>query len=129
AITMHASFVARGFSGRVDHLSGLIHAAIKHKGFALVDVLQPCVSFNKVNTFGWYNQRCYELGDDYDPTDRKAAFLKAEEWGDAIPIGTIYKDGDQRPTYEDYFPFLQKGPLAKQSVDVNKMSAILQGYR
>ncbi len=129
AIAMNASFVARGFSGKIDHLSTLIQAAILYRGFALVDVLQPCVTFNKVNTFGWYNQRCYELKDNYDPKDRKAAFLKAEEWGDTIPIGILYRDESERPTYEDYFPFTHNSPLARQPVNLDKIAHILDGYR
>ncbi len=61
AVAMQAGFVARGFSGMTDHLTRLIQQAITHKGFSLVDILQPCVSFNKVNTFAWYKKRCYEL--------------------------------------------------------------------
>src|SRR5450756_2739580 len=67
-----------------------MRAAIRHHGFALVDVLQQCVTFNKINTFGWYKQRVQKLPDDYDPTDRQAAFAKALEWGDHIPIGVLY---------------------------------------
>ncbi|MHB8202765.1 MAG: 2-oxoacid:ferredoxin oxidoreductase subunit beta [Desulfomonilaceae bacterium] len=127
AITMNVGFVARGFSGRIEHLSGLIQAAVRHKGFSLVDVLQPCVSFNKVNTFGWYNQRCYVLSEDYDPTDRRAAFLKASEWGDRIPLGILYKN--ERPVYEDHFPFIQQGPAATRTLNIGKFSKVLDSYR
>lgn len=129
AIAMNASFVARGFSGKPEHLSQLIQAAIEHRGFSLVDVLQNCVSFNKVNTFGWYNQRCYILPDEYDPTDRKAAFVKSSEWGEKIPIGILYKDKEQRPTYEDHFPFTLKGPLAKKPFDMSRMLKLFEQYR
>ena len=61
--------------------------AISHKGFALVDILQPCVTFNKVNTYEWYRQRVYRLGPDHDPADRDAAFQMSLEWGDRIPLG------------------------------------------
>ncbi|MGD9338207.1 MAG: thiamine pyrophosphate-dependent enzyme, partial [Syntrophobacterales bacterium] len=81
AVAMQASFVARGFSGMGDHLTTLIEKAIAHEGFALIDVLQPCVSFNKVNTFAWYKKRCYTLSEEYDPTDWQAAMAKAMEWG------------------------------------------------
>ena len=65
--------------------------AIQYKGYSLVDIFQPCVTFNKINTFQWYNKRVYKLGDDYDPTDRLKAMEKAMEWGDRIPIGVIYR--------------------------------------
>ncbi|MCX5872664.1 MAG: 2-oxoacid:ferredoxin oxidoreductase subunit beta [Deltaproteobacteria bacterium] len=127
AVAMNASFVARGFSGKIDHLSGLIQTAINHKGFSLVDVLQPCVSFNKVNTFGWYNQRCYTLPDDYDATNRESALKKASEWGERIPIGIIYQN--QRPVYEDHYPFIMKGPAAKRPPDVGKFQQIIDSYK
>ncbi len=92
ATVMGANFVARGFSGMVDHLRDLLVQAISHPGFALVDVLQPCVSFNKVNTFAWYKERVKELEPDYDPTDFTAAVKTAMTFGDTIPIGVIAKN-------------------------------------
>ena len=127
AVAMNASFVARGFSGRIDHLSSLIQEAIRHKGFSLLDVLQPCVSFNKVNTFGWYDQRCYNLPDDFDSSNRKEALIKAAEWGERIPVGVLYRN--QRPLYEEHFPFVANGPAAKTKVDMGKVSGILDLYR
>src|SRR5512136_2482120 len=67
AVAMKAGFVARAFSGMADHLAKVIQQAIVHRGFSLIDILQPCVSFNKVNTFAWYKQRCHELPAGYDP--------------------------------------------------------------
>jgi len=67
AISLNCSFVARGFSGDMDHLRGLIKDAYNHKGFSMVDILQPCVTFNKVNTFEWYKERVYHIKDDHDP--------------------------------------------------------------
>jgi 2-oxoglutarate ferredoxin oxidoreductase subunit beta len=97
AISLGCGFVARGFAGDVEHLSGLIVQGVEHKGFALIDVLQPCVSFNKHNTREWYAKRVYKLDASYDPYDRTAAFAKAEEWGDRIPLGVIYRR--EKPTY------------------------------
>ena len=90
AVAMRAGFVARGFSGMTDHLADLIVRAIAHRGFSLVDVLQPCVSFNKVNTFAWYKKRCYNVPEEHNPTDWDAAMKLAFEWGDKIPLGVIY---------------------------------------
>jgi len=99
AVTLGAAFAARSFSGDREHLSSMIQEGIKHKGFSLIDVLQPCVTFNKKNNFVWYKQRVYKLMADYDAHDKYKALEKALEWGDKIPIGIIYQDG--RPTYED----------------------------
>jgi 2-oxoglutarate ferredoxin oxidoreductase subunit beta len=102
AVAMRAGFVARGFSGDIGHLSGLIERAVRHKGFALVDILQPCVSFNKVNTFAWYKERVYTLGQDHDPTDFGAAMDRAMEFGERIPIGVIYEN--DRPPFGGRLP-------------------------
>jgi 2-oxoglutarate ferredoxin oxidoreductase subunit beta len=125
---MDCSFTARAFAGDMEHLKGIVKAAISHKGFTLVDILQPCVSFNKVNTFEWYRSRVYQLGADYDPTDRTAAFAKALEWGDRIPLGIIYRN--ERPTFEERFPVLSGRPLVKQEqFNAEKLERTLNEFR
>ena len=126
AVAMQASFVARGFSGMIDHLAGLIEQAIAHEGFALIDVLQPCVSFNKVNTFAWYKKRCYALPEEYDATDWQAAMQTAMEWGDKIPLGIIYRN--QRTSFEKRFSVLQRGPLVGQDTDLTELKNILEKF-
>lgn len=117
ALAAGATFVSRGFAGEIKHLTWLIEQALRHKGYSLVDVFQPCVSFNKVNTYQWYQQRVYKLEDeqDYDVTNRTAAFNKALEWGNRIPIGIFYRVAD-KPSYEDQVPALNKGALVKQQL-------------
>ena len=126
AVAMQASFVARGFSGMIDHLAGLIQQGLAHEGFALIDVLQPCVSFNKVNTFAWYKKRCYTLPDEYDATDWQAAMQTAVEWGDKIPLGIIYRN--QRTSFEKSFSVLQRGPLVGQDTDLAELKKILKKF-
>jgi 2-oxoglutarate ferredoxin oxidoreductase subunit beta len=92
AIAAGAGFVARAFSGHKEHLISVMKQAIQYNGYAIVDILQPCVSFNKVNTFAYYNQRVYELDDRYKAFDKAIALQKAMEFGDRIPIGVIYKE-------------------------------------
>jgi len=126
AVAMQASFVARGFSGMIDHLAALIQQALAHEGFALIDVLQPCVSFNKVNTFAWYNKRCYTLPEQHDPTDWQSAMEVAMEWGEKIPLGIIYRN--QRVAFEKKFGVLEKGPLAGQQTDLMELKKILDKF-
>ena len=126
AIALNASFVARSFSGDPEHLVSMMKSAITHKGFAILDILQPCVTFNRLNTFQWYRQRVYKLDDSYDPTDRKLAFEKALEWGDKIPIGVIYKNN--RPVYEEQLQQLKDGPLYKQPVTGIDYSDVLKEF-
>ena len=127
AVAMRAGFVARAFSGMADHLAVIIQEAIAHRGFSLVDILQPCVSFNKVNTFSWYKSRCRELPPDYDPANWEAAMKAAEEWGDTIPVGILFRN--VRPTFESHFPALKEGPLVGKGVDRGLLAKILESYR
>jgi len=127
AIALRAGFVARGFAGMVDHLALIIQEAIAHRGFSLVDILQPCVSFNKMNTFSWYRSRCKELPPDYDPTNWEVAMKTAEEWGENIPVGILY--WNNRPAFESHFPALKEGPLVGKGVDGALLAKILESYR
>jgi len=99
AISAGAGFVARSFSGNPLHLKEMMKRAIQFKGYALVDILQPCVSFNKVNTFAWYKQRVYELDQTHDAANRLLAMERSMEFGDRIPIGVLYER--QQPTYHE----------------------------
>ena len=118
ALTAHASFVSRTFAGEPQHMKQVLMQAIQHEGFALVDVLQPCVSWNKVNTYQFYRERVYKLEDEnHDTGDWNKAYSKAEEWGERIPIGVFYKE--DRPSYEKNFPALEKGPLVDQPLERN----------
>jgi 2-oxoglutarate ferredoxin oxidoreductase subunit beta len=111
AITIGATFVARSFSGDKEHLKSMIEAAINHKGYALIDIMQPCVSFNKVNTFKWYKDRVYYLDENYNPNDKGAAIIKAMEFGDdGIPLGILYKE-EGKPTFHDLHPVLKSGDV------------------
>ncbi|WP_026895586.1 2-oxoacid:ferredoxin oxidoreductase subunit beta [Clostridiisalibacter paucivorans] len=107
ALTMGAGFVARGFSGDIPHLVEIMKEAINYKGYALVDIFQPCVVWNKVNTFSWYKNRVYHLPEDYDYTDKERAFKKSMEFGDRIPIGIIYKV--EKETYGDKLDTIKNG--------------------
>ena len=128
AISLGATFVARGFTGKRAHLTKLIIEGIQHRGFALIDVLQPCVSFNHVNTYAWYTQRVYEVAEDlqYDSSNLLMAFQKALEWGDRIPIGILYNS--TRKTYEDQIPALQSGPLISQPHDLTKVEKMFKEF-
>ena len=126
AIALDCSFVARGFAGDIEQLKGLIKEAIRHKGFSLVDILQPCMTFNKINTFEWYRQRAYTIEPDYDPEDRSKAFSRALEWGDRIPLGIIYKNN--RPVLEERIPVIKNAPLVKQSFEKSKLEATLKEF-
>ncbi len=126
AIALDCSFVARGYVGDNEHLKGLIKEAVNHKGFSLVDILQPCVTFNKINTFEWYKQRVYHIEPEYNPEDRIEAFKKSLEWGERIPIGIIYKNN--RPILEERIPVIKDKPLVRQAVEQSKIEITLREF-
>jgi 2-oxoglutarate ferredoxin oxidoreductase subunit beta len=120
AITQGASFVAQGFAGDVRHLTNLITTAAQHKGFALVNVLQPCVTFNKVNTYQWYRERIFKV-DDEEVGRSKIDALKLVVDSEKIPTGVIYRE--IRPTYEESLPQLKEKALVEKEPlgDLNKI--------
>jgi len=126
AIALDCSFVARGFAGDPVHLKGLIKEAINHRGFALIDILQPCVTFNKINTYEWYKQRVYPVEPEYNPEDKMEAFKKALEWGERIPIGILYRN--QRLTLEERIPTIKDKPLVKQSFEFSRVEATMKEF-
>jgi 2-oxoglutarate ferredoxin oxidoreductase subunit beta len=117
ALAAGATFIARSFSGEPKHMAQVIAQGVRHRGYALIDVLQPCVTFNRVNTYAWYRERIYHLEEEegYDASDRMAAWQKGQEWGERIPVGIIYQV-EGIPTYEDQVKALESGsPLSRLS--------------
>jgi 2-oxoglutarate ferredoxin oxidoreductase subunit beta len=90
AIALGAPFAARGFAGEKEHLAGILRQAILFKGTAFVDILQPCVSFNKINTYQWYRERVHKV--ETPATDRYEGLRLADQWGEKIPIGVLYRN-------------------------------------
>ena len=124
ALSLGAGFVARGFSGHGEHLSRLIREGIEHRGFSLIDILQPCVSFNRLNTFAWFRDRVYDLFDtEHDPEDYEGASVLSREYGERIPIGILYRE--EKPTFTDRIGILDSGPLISQSYDPRRLEAAI----
>ncbi|MDP4091989.1 MAG: thiamine pyrophosphate-dependent enzyme [Bacillota bacterium] len=127
AIAAGAGFVARAFSGDTKHLTSIMIEAIKYRGYSLVDILQPCVSFNKVNTFQWYSKRVYKLDESHDVTDRLKAMEKAMEWGERIPIGILYKK--DKPVFNDKIEFLKDNQvLIEKEFHMEKVKSYLKDF-
>ncbi len=127
ALAGGGTFIARGFAGDPEHLSWLIQEAIRHRGMGYVDILQPCVTFNKVNTYAWYRQRVYDMAKEgHDPTDRDAAWHKAQEWGDRIPIGILYRE--KRSTFEETLPASQGEPPVHRSIEPSIINKLLPDF-
>ena len=120
--------MARDFAGDTEYLAQLIRKGIQHKGFAFIEILQPCVSFNHKNTYDWYQERTYKVEEDkgYDPSDRIAAFTKSLEWDARIPIGVIYRQN--RPAYEEQLPALREMPLVRQKLDPLQFEELLNEF-
>jgi len=120
-----ATYVARGFSGKQKHLVELLKGAIQHKGFALVDVFSPCVTYNKDNTYQWFNPRVKILEEQgHNPTDFNKALEKAYQWDPEIPIGLVWKRTDL-PSLEELEPVLHdgQGPLGYRKLGITDEQA------
>ncbi len=128
AVAMDAPFVARAFAGDIDKTKEIIKKAIQHKGFSLVDVFQPCVSFNKLNTFQWFKAHAYYLEDSYDPSDRVKAFQRAIE-EDPLPMGIFYVNEKRKPFEENLEVYKRSPePLFKRKADMQKIRNLIEKY-
>lgn len=128
ALAADAGFVARGYAGMPPaKLADLIVKAINHKGFSIIDILQPCITFNETNTFAWYQKRIYDLESrGYKPNDKTKAFAKAQEWGDKIPIGVFYQD--KRKTYEDQQPQITAKEVVEEDLSITNLSQLMDEF-
>lgn len=128
ALSAGGSFIARGFSGNAEHLKELLKKAIVHHGFSLVDVFQPCVTFNHINTFKYYFDRLYNLDEKagYSSGNKELAFKESLVWGDKIPYGLFYQDS--RPTYGSNLPQLKGQALVKRQVKVRNLNILTKAF-
>jgi len=113
-LSQGATFVAQTFAGDATHVTEMIKAAMKHKGFSLINVLQPCVTFNKINTYQYYLKHSYKLSSDYHPDSFEKAMEKAMEMSqEKFPLGILYNV--ERPAFHQQLPQLQKQTLITKS--------------
>ncbi|MCS7234330.1 MAG: thiamine pyrophosphate-dependent enzyme [Synergistetes bacterium] len=126
AIALDASFVARTFIGDIEFTKDILKEAIKHKGYALVDILQPCVTFNRVNTYEWYKENTYYLKN-HDPKDRELAFKRAIE-KEKLPLGIFYVNSSKK-TFDELVRRGQKTPLFEYEVDIEKLNKLIESKK
>ena len=123
AIMNGASFVARGYSSDVRHLTDLMKKAIQHQGFSLVDVFSPCVTFNHDNDYSFFKERVKKLEDEgHDPSDWKSACEKAMLWGDTIYTGLFFQT-EEAPNLGRREPVLDEGPLSQRALGISEDEA------
>ncbi len=102
----------------------MIVQGLNHKGFAFIDIFQPFVTVNNVNTYQWYREHIYALGPDHDVKNRSRAFEKALEWGSKVPTGIFYQE--EKPTYEDQTPQIQTQSLVEQDLQNTKVNELME---
>jgi 2-oxoglutarate ferredoxin oxidoreductase subunit beta len=125
AIALNASFVARAFSGDIKETKEILKKAIKHKGYALIDIFQPCVTFNKVNTFQWFKNNTYYLDESHNPQDREEAFKRSIEV-EKYPLGIFYTNSDNRTFEENLTAYkTDKSPLYQREFDMEKLKKLI----
>ena len=125
ALALHAGFVGRVNIGNYEHAKMVLKEAFKHKGYALVDIFQPCVVFNKVNTYKWFKDNTYELDSSYKNNDLSSAMAKALEF-EPIPIGVFYKV--QKNTFESYQRGEDRSALVEGKHDLKKLQTLFTAY-
>lgn len=126
ALALKAGFVSRVSIGNYAHAKEVLKAAFQHKGYALVDIFQPCVVFNKVNTYQWFNENTYELEETHDRRNLLNAMGKALE-NDPIPLGIFYQS-KVHSTFEEYHRKADKRPLYEVTHDVKKIQELFEKY-
>ena len=124
AIALGCGFVARALATDVELTADLMGRAIAHKGFALVDIFQPCVTFNKKNTAKWYGENTYRLPPDHDPSDRRRALELAMETEERIPLGILYRK--ERPSLEEIHPGVGDPPLHSRETPAEAVRELLR---
>ncbi|HPR53370.1 MAG TPA: thiamine pyrophosphate-dependent enzyme [Deltaproteobacteria bacterium] len=129
AIALNASFVARCFAGDVEQTKEILKKAITHKGYALVDIFHPCVSFNRLNTYQWYKENTYYLDESHDPSNRDAAFSKAVETG-KFPLGIFYVNTDN-PAFEDALAAYEDdaAPLYQRTISLDNLRGVVKAFK
>ncbi|MEN2996590.1 MAG: thiamine pyrophosphate-dependent enzyme [Acetomicrobium sp.] len=127
AVSLDASFVAQAFAGDIEETKEILKKAISHKGFSFVNIFQPCVTFNKINTYQWFKENTYYLGDDYDASDRKMALEKAFET-DKLPLGVIYVNN--RKTFEESLAAYENSdkPLYDRDISWDKLTKTFERF-
>ncbi len=130
AISLDCSWVGRTHTGDMPHMISMIGDAISHRGFAMLEIMQPCVTYNKINTLKWYREKAYKVNDDgaFDPTDRMAAMARALEWNERFPIGLLYRNPN-RVAMSDNVAELKDGPLNAAPARVKDVAPLLESYR
>ncbi len=128
AIALNASFVARAFVGNAEHMKEILKKAIRHKGYALVDIFQPCVTFNKTNTYAWFKEKTYIMDDSHNPHDRQAAMARAFET-ERLPLGVFYIN--EQPTFEETTGMYAQSqePLWKREPQMHKLRDLIGRMR
>ncbi len=128
AIALNASFVARASAGDREQTKEILKRAIQHKGYALVDIFQPCVTFNKLNTYQWFKDHVYYLDDSHDASDRGAAFARATE-KEKLPLGVFYVN--PKDSFEENTGMYRrnKRPLHEREVDRERLMALIDSFK
>lgn len=124
AIVHGCTFVARGYAGDIDSLAKLIEQAIEHRGLAILDIIQPCITWGN-HPVEWYRERIVSVPDDHDPTDRNAAIDLALEAPDTFPVGILYRLPPQETFATSYRkrvgerPLFQLPPIERDILDAH----------
>jgi 2-oxoglutarate/2-oxoacid ferredoxin oxidoreductase subunit beta len=128
ALSYGAGFIARAYSGDREILQDILTQAINYRGYALIDIFPPCVTFNKVNTHQWFKENTYYVDENYNPNNFDLAVNKLFET-EKIPMGILYRK-EETKTFTDYLPAYKenKEPLFKRKTDAQKLTQLMDKF-
>ncbi len=125
AIALNGSFVARTSTTEPEKMKTIFKKAIRHPGYALVDVFHPCVSFNKINTFKWFKENTYDLEETYNPENKFEAFQRASET-EKLPLGIFYINPIRTPFEKNLTVYKNnKKPMSTRGTELNRLKKFI----
>ncbi len=127
ALSLRAGFVSRVSIGNTEHAKEVLKAAFMHHGYALVDIFQPCVTFNKTNTYHWFKDNTFVLDASHDSSDFNAALQKAFEVM-PMPLGILYQDKNSVLTFEEHIRKSEAKALYLNTHDISKIQNLFESY-
>jgi 2-oxoglutarate ferredoxin oxidoreductase subunit beta len=120
ALTVGATFVGQSFSSDLKGLTALIEAGIAHKGFSLINVFSPCVTYNKINTYDWFKENLVKIDEieGYDSSDVHLA-METLMKNKGLVTGLIYQN-KERQSYQELIQGYSDKPLSESNLHIEQ---------
>lgn len=127
ALSNHATYIARQYAVDIPRLASCITEAVNHVGFSLVDILQPCITFNPAQGPEWYQEYIVRLEDEKHTPDNLENAAKQAMRKDKLPIGLFFKE--EKPAYHQEVSELKEAPLVNHPIETVNLTKLLEEFR